>query len=94
MPDTTQIEEKSIFWIKILEWIGKNPFLALAVLFAFTTGYLYIDGRNCASEAKETEKHLHEVITNMQKESLDYEKTRSSRLEFIIDHIPKNDTTK
>ncbi len=89
MPENTTVDEK----IKFLDWIGKNMWLSLAVLFAITTGYMFMQLQKCQSESKIEVKHLQEVIGNMQEKNLEYEKTRSSRLEFLLEHLPKDETT-
>lgn len=75
---------------KFLTWVSKNRGTFLLAVLLTAVAYQYMDNKKSAGQYEETIKGLNDKIQQMSKESLEYERNRSERLEILLNSLPKN----
>lgn len=75
---------------KLLTFISKNKIVfALVVLLAGNV-YQYIQRDSLIAQSNEEKKELNQKIQDRDKLSIDYERERSEKLEFLLSNLAKN----
>lgn len=74
---------------KFLVWISKNKASFLLVVLLLGNAYQYIDRNSAEKDYNEQVRKLNDKIQEIGKESVDYERIRSEKLEFLLSNLNK-----
>lgn len=74
---------------KFLVWISKNKASFLLVVLLLGNAYQYIDRSTTDRDNIEAVKKLNDRIQDINKESMNYERVRSEKLEFLLSNLAK-----
>lgn len=75
---------------KLLSFISKNKIVfALVVLLAGNV-YQYLQRDSLIAQSNEEKKELNQKIQDRDRLSIDYERERSEKLEFLLSNLAKN----
>lgn len=72
---------------KFLVAVSKNKMSFLLVVLLLGNVYQYIDRNNVEAQYDDDKKKLNEQIQEINKESVQYERTRSEKLEFLLRNL-------
>lgn len=74
---------------KFLVWISRNKASFLLVVLLLGNVYQYIDRNNLDKDNSEEKRKLNDKIQEITKESVEYERVRSEKLEFLLSNLAK-----
>lgn len=74
---------------KFLVWISKNKASFLLVVLLLGNVYQYIDRNTAEKDYNDQVRKLNDKIQEIGKESVDYERVRSEKLEFLLSNLAK-----
>jgi DNA primase large subunit len=74
---------------EFLTWISKNKVTFMLVILIAGNIYQYMDRTSVITRCEAEKKALNEQIQKLSNESIDYERRRSEKLEFLIQALPK-----
>lgn len=74
---------------RFLVWVSKNKEVFFLVVLLLGNVYQYIDRKSLETSYTESTKKLNEQIQQMNKESIEYERVRSEKLEFLLSNLSK-----
>lgn len=74
---------------KFLVWISKNKASFMLVVLLLGNAYQYMDRKKLEDDTNEEKKKLNEQIQQITKESVEYERVRSEKLEFLLSNLAK-----
>ena len=75
---------------KFLVWVSKNKSTFLLVVLLLGNVYQYMDRRSSEDQYDTEKKALNEKIQQINTETLEYERMRSEKLEFLLNNLPKS----
>lgn len=74
---------------KFLVWISKNKETFFLVVLLLGNVYQYIDRKSLEKDYAQERAKLNEQIQQINKESVEYERVRSEKLEFLLSNLAK-----
>lgn len=74
---------------KLLAFISKNKITFALVALLVGNIYQYIQRDSLIASSNEEKKELNQKIQDMGKQSVDYERERSEKLEFLLSNLAK-----
>lgn len=74
---------------KFLVWVSKNKATFLLVVLLLGNAYQYIDRKALEKDTSEEIKKLNDKIQEINNESVEYERVRSEKLEFLLSNLAK-----
>jgi len=74
---------------KFLVWVSKNKASFLLVVLLLGNVYQYIDRNTADKNSTEAIKKLNDRIQEISTESMNYERIRSEKLEFLLSNLAK-----
>lgn len=74
---------------KFLIWVSKNKASFLLVVLLLGNVYQYLDGNAIEKDYDGEVRKLNDKIQEIGKESVEYERVRSEKLEFLLSNLAK-----
>jgi hypothetical protein len=74
---------------KFLIWVSKNKATFLLVVLLLGNVYQYMDRKSLETTDNEERRKLNDQIQQITKESVEYERVRSEKLEFLLSNLAK-----
>ncbi len=79
----------NIFDKKLLAWISSNKTTFFLVILLLGNIYQYIDGRELQKAKAASEQAWAQKVEELNKQSIEYERIRSEKLEFLLSNLAK-----
>jgi hypothetical protein len=74
---------------KSMIWISKNRSTFILVVLLSGNMYQYLDRKAIQRDSDLEKKNLNEKIQQISKETMEYERVRSEKLEYLLNNLPK-----
>lgn len=79
----------NVFDTNFMGWVGNNKMTFLLIILLAGNIYQYIEGGKRENAILDENRKLNQIIQDNEQKSIDYERNRSERLEFLLNSLSK-----
>jgi hypothetical protein len=77
-----------------VSWVAKNKMTFLMLILITGNVYQYVEKINSDNKFIDEQRRLNQVIQDMEQKSVEYERGRSEKLEYLLNNLSKMEQLK